>query len=377
MLGQRNIAALAHAARVTRVRNFTGPKAEERAYRFAMWAIAGPLARHFGDVTTRTVKRAQAFCTSEGITLERAHTEGNNISGGFLVPVEFSADILDLRETFGVFRRNAYVKLMSSDTQVVPRRQGEIEAFPVGEGQTIPESQMSWDAIGLHAHKIATLTRYETELSEDSLTNFGDELAGEIARAMAKFEDRAGFVGDGTSAFHGIIGAVTKLRSLDATVSNIAGLVVASGNAWSEITLDDMRKVVALLPEAADEQEIKWYCSRKFFAEVMLRLSGETILVTRSFLGYPVEVTSVMPRKEDDSQICCLFGDLHKAATFGDRKKPTFSITDSNRDDFEFDLLALRGVERIDIVVHGVGNASSDADEREAGPIVGLITAAS
>ncbi|MDX6696058.1 MAG: hypothetical protein QOF02_3661 [Blastocatellia bacterium] len=376
----RSLAQLARAARssrVTRVRNFTGEDAEVRAYRFGMWALGGPLARYQGDVPTGIVKRAQEFCRTNGIALERAHTKKENNSGGALVPEEFSADILDLREKYGVFRRNAYVTRMASDRKQLLRRAAEAEAYPVGEGQTIPESQMSWDAIGLQAHKIATLARFESEVSEDSITSFSDELAGEIGRAMAKFEDRAGFTGDGTEEFHGIVGVITKLRSLDASVANIAGLVEASGNLWSEITLSDMRAVVARVPESADETEAKWYCSRKFFAEVMLRLSGETIVERKSFLGYPVEIAQVMPKKEANSSIPALFGDLRQAATFGDRRLPTFRITDSNRDDFIYDILTIRGTERIDIVAHGVGNASTDEDEREAGPIVGLIMRAS
>ena len=376
-MSSRNIEVVARLARLTQVRNFTGADAEVRAYRFGMWALASPLARHFGGVPAGVIKIAQEFCRTHGMTLERAHSSKDNNTGGVLVPVEFSADILDLREKYGVFRRNAYVTGMLSDKKQVLRRKGEIEAYPVGDGQTIPESQMEWDAIGLHAHKIATLAKYESEVSEDSITSFGDELAGEIARAMAKFEDRAGFVGDGTSEFHGIVGAVTKLQSLDAIVANIAGLVEASGNLWSEITLSDMRKLIALIPDSADEQNAKWYCSRKFFAEVMLRLSGETILQRKSFLGYPVEITQVMPKKEANSSIPVLFGDLRQAATFGDRRAPTFKVTDSNRDDFSTDLLTIRGTERIDIVVHGVGNASAVEDEREAGPIVGLIMQAS
>jgi hypothetical protein len=52
------------------------------------------------------------------------------------------------------------------------------------------------------------------------------------------------------------------------------------------------------------------------------------------------------------------------------------AVTDSNRTEFEDDLLTVRGIARFDINVHDVGNASSDEDEREAGPVVGLITKA-
>jgi hypothetical protein len=74
-----------------------------------------------------------------------------------------------------------------------------------------------------------------------------------------------------------------------------------------------------------------------------------------------------MRKKEANSQIPVLFGDLHQAATFEEQRLPTFAITDSNQDDFAFDILTIRRIERIDIVVHGVGNASADEEQSEAG----------
>jgi HK97 family phage major capsid protein len=65
-----------------------------------------------------------------------------------------------------------------------------------------------------------------------------------------------------------------------------------------------------------------------------------------------------------------------KGAMFGDRRGVTVDMTDSNDDDFENNLISIRGTERFDINVHDVGNASATASQREAGPIVGLITAA-
>jgi HK97 family phage major capsid protein len=41
-------------------------------------------------------------------------TEGVNEAGGFLVPEEFGNDLIDLREIYGVFRRNAKMVPMAS-----------------------------------------------------------------------------------------------------------------------------------------------------------------------------------------------------------------------------------------------------------------------
>ncbi len=60
-----------------------------------------------------------------------------------------------------------------------------------------------------------------------------------------------------------------------------------------------------------------------------------------------------------------LFGDMRRAAVFGDRRQLTLAI--SEHANFATDELTFRATERVDINVHDVGDASV------AGPIVGLI----
>jgi len=101
----------------------------------------------------------------------------------------------------------------------------------------------------------------------------------------------------------------------------------------------------------------------------------------RTFLGYPVEFAQSMPTAEANSQVCALFGDLQKAADFGDRRSETISFSDTavigGESLWERDQLGIRGTQRFDINVHDVGNAHATAASRVPGPIVGLITAAS
>ena len=61
---------------------------------------------------------------------------------------------------------------------------------------------------------------------------------------------------------------------------------------------------------------------------------------------------------------------------FGDRKQIEVAVNDSNRTEFEDDLLTTRRITRFDINVHDVGNAGADEVEREASPFVRLITKA-
>ena len=104
----------------------------------------------------------------------------------------------------------------------------------------------------------------------------------------------------------------------------------------------------------------------------------------KSFLGYDVVISQVMPRVSATSQVCCLFGNLAMAARLGDRRQTTIQMSEHALNAFEQDEVVIRGTERFDIVVHDVGRSHSGRRRRRrapignmAGPIVGLMTAAS
>lgn len=360
-----------------RVTNFAGATQQERAlkaYRFGQWFLGGPAGN----------AKAASWCRERGIEI-KGHNEFENEVGGFLVPEEFLNDLIDLREQYGVFRRLTRVVPMTSDTQSRPRRKGGLTAFYVGEGASINESELNWDRVRLVTKKLGVIAKLTAELNEDSTIEIANTVSDEIAYAFANAEDNAGFNGDGTSTYGGIVGVREKLKGLDGTIANIAGLVVGSGNAYSELVLSDFRKVVGRLPQYADGAGARWIVHRSFFHEVMCKLAEATGGVTSTeiingiprqyFMGYPVEFAQVMPKDEANSQVCCLLGDLRLGSMLGDRRDVTLALSEHAA--FTTDELTLRGTQRYDINVHDVGNASGTASLRQPGPIVGLITAAS
>ncbi|MFN6963961.1 MAG: phage major capsid protein [Pyrinomonadaceae bacterium] len=352
-----------------KVRSFEGPDAERRAYRFGQWLLGGPL----GNMAAR------AWCVQNGLMLSRAQVESVNEKGGFLVPEEFGNDLVDLVERYGVFRQNARVIPMASETRSDPAIAGELNSQFVAEMQEGSESDLDIGMISLTAKKHMVLVPFSSEVNEDSAVSIGDLLAEQCARAFAKKEDLCGFNGDATSAFGGITGLREALKSIDANPANIAGLQVGSGNAYSELTLADFEGVVGRLPEYADTGAAKWYVSRRFYWNVMVKLLLTNANSTASevedarnqkFLGYPVVFSQVLPTTEANSQVCALFGDLTLGARLGDRRRITIAIDDSTY--FKKDALLLRATSRFDInCAYGVGDTSA------AGPIVGLITASS
>ena len=358
----------------------TTAEAARKAYRFGKWLLAGPLGN----------AEARQYCQENGIpvVIERTQQEGNNVTGGFLVPHEFGNDMIDLKEEYGDFRANTNVVPMAGDTKSEPRRQGGLVFRFVGESEAGTVDDLAWGNVLLSAKKGMCLARISSELNEDSLINTADRNFYEMAYAQALKEDECGFNGDGTSTYGGIVGVRQTLKGLHVTIANIAGLVVASGagyaTSYASIVLGDLNKVKGRLPKYAIKRGPKWFMSQTLWAEKIeaIALAGGGVTSTEiangappRLLGYPVEICQAMPSVSDVSQVALLFGALDLGSMLGDRRQMAFALSEHSR--FANDEIELRGTARFDVNVHDVGNASATASLRVPGPIVGLITAAS
>jgi len=349
-----------------------GFTAEERAYRFAKWAMA-----------CMGSDSAKSFCNDHGISL-KVSNEGTNSAGAYLVPEEFGGDVIQLLEKYGVARQLFKIRQMSSDVRNDPRRVSGLTASFTAESAAGSESTKAWDSVTLTAKKLTVLSRMTSELNEDAAINIGDDLLMEIAQAFALKEDQSGFRGDGTATYGGITGVLPALATMNG-VDDGGGLILAAGNLFSEFTLANFNAAVGRIPQYADTANTKWVAHRSFYYGTMQRLElasgGVTAVEIREgnriplFLGYPVAISQVMPSADVNSQIACTLGDHSLAASFGDRRQPTIAFsseaTIGGESVFERDQIAVRGTERIDINVHDIGSATT------AGPVVGIISAGS
>lgn len=312
---------------------------------------------------------------------------GSNATGGALVPDELASWIIQKLGKYGKYRANALPVKLGTGKQLVPRVTADLVVYCPGEGNEIADSDMGFGLVGLEAKKFCCLAVINRELDEDSIVGLGEIVGLSITRSMAKKEDLIGFLGDGTSTYFGMTGIVSALRAVDDTIANIKSLVVASGNAYSEITLGDFRSVVGRLIDDADE-DAKWFMNKKFYYDVVYPLAEAAGVANifeilsdkkgRFLLGYPVEFVSCMPSTEANSQICAILGDLKLGAFLGERK--VLEIARSDERYFGTDQIGIRGVERVSVSVYGVGESSAEdkaGTDAEAGPIIGLITAAS
>lgn len=368
-------------------RNFRGEqngmRADERAYRFGMWALsriglclpqyAVPAANHFVHNYMGGISNV-------------SHGESDGTTGGqFLVPEEFSSDMIILREQYGVARRLFSRSTMTSDTKHEPKRNSGLTAYFVGENQAGTESNMTWQDVLLVAKDVMAITRMSNQLSADAAVNVGDTLAGEISYAFAQKEDDCGFNGNATSPYGGIQGILNLLINCDPNTPNTksAGTVTAGvTGAWSSVVMADFNNVVGKLPQFADTPNTGWVCHKTFYASVMQKLEiaagGVTAREVQDgdrrprpmFLGYPVEFSQVFPAVTAATGVPVILGDLQLSSIFGDRQQTSIAFSESatvgGESVFERNQIAVRGTERFDINNHGCGTASV------VGAVVGL-----
>jgi HK97 family phage major capsid protein len=359
----------ARRTRHSTLKAFRGEHAEEHAYASGMWILATLFNR----------QDAQEFCVKNGIPMiKNAALEGANTQGGFLVPEVLERTIIDLREEFGVLRQLARIYPMASDYQTIPRRAGGLTAVAIGEGQDITDSSKAWNNVALTARKWAVLAKYSSEIAEDAIISIAEDLAQEISYAFAVAEDAAGFIGDGSAAYHGITGVVTKFNNqVVAGASTFAGALDAASthDQFFEIDAVDLAGLTAKLPKYALNRA-GWICSQPCWSLVFQRLQaaagGNSVMdlagkMQYSFLGYPVIISQQMPTTTGDlsDKVMLLFGDFASAVCMGTRRGISLAVSDQRY--FESDQLAIRGTERFDINVHDIG------DTVTAGPLVALI----
>jgi HK97 family phage major capsid protein len=320
----------------------------------------------------------------------KAHTQGTDANGGLFVPEETSSYIIDLKEQYGVFRRNVRIEPMGSETIRIFRMNDDITAHWGSELGNYTASDMSFGSVVLTSKKLTAYAQISEELSLNATVNLGQRFAESVARQFAKKEDEAGFNGDGTSAFGGITGIGNKFRQIleagggtwtsDANKANLGGVQVISGNLFTEATITDFITGYSKLPTYA-RAGAKLYINKTAFSASGERLAYSAGGVTAAeiagsygmrFLGFPVEIVDVMPSADANSQVFAYFGNLSQAASMGDRMSTSIK-TDTSLG-FQNDSIFVKATEYVDIAVHDVGNYSATASTRVAGPIVAFVS---
>lgn len=291
--------------------------------------------------------------------------------GGNWVVNEVDTALIDLKNEFGVFRRACGVETMNSKTKTVFRTGSDPAVGDVGEGQSLPESNATTDAVELTATKSGVLIKASSEVLEDSAISVADYLSTSTARAAARYEDHLGFnssltVSGTTYTREGISSKVGSNSTHDAALSTPA---------WSEYVLGDIATWNSLLaPKAYQNGNVAYFGSLSFFHQVLMRFAragggntGRMLLeghgqnfngAELEFDGVPYYITNVLPQSVSADQKTAYFGALDAGCKFGERAGSKFEMADQRY--FDQDLVAFRYLWRWAINCHDVNNTQDD-----------------
>ena len=279
----------------------------------------------------------------------KALSEGTDSAGGYLVPEEFSAKIIDLvTEKYGVVRPKATIQQMSSDTLNFPTITSKPKLSWVNEGSTIPSDQPQYGQIVLVAKKASLIIPVTNELLSDSKVDLSSMIADIFAWAQGYSEDEQSLAGTG-SPFVGVFGnANVNTVTMDSTKTN-----------FTDVTADNLLDLVYAVPAMYAGNSV-FILNREVLA-VIRKLkdnNGQYIFDPRdkTLFGYPVLESDVMPglaASAADTPFV-IFGDLSEIL-LGDRLQMSIALADQatvgSNNLFEQDMTAFRVVIREAIAV--------------------------
>jgi HK97 family phage major capsid protein len=275
--------------------------------------------------------------------------EGTGSAGGFLVPTEYSTQLITIAGEGAIVRPRATLWPMGRRQLNVPSLDyvtggGEHKtAFYAGvrmqwteESAPKPETEPKFKQLQLVVHKLAGLTYVEDELSEDSAIPIGTILTSLFGGAMRWEEDFAFLQGDGVGKPLGILNA-------NATIA------VPRAGAGAVTYVDIVNMLTQLLPGANPV----WVYGSTVLPQ-LLQLqdpAGHYIFIVGdatkkmpdSLMGYPAIRTEKLPALGATGDI--LLADF-KYYYIGDRKAITIAYSEHYR--FPYDETTWRVEERID-----------------------------
>lgn len=228
----------------------------------------------------------------------RLHTTSTSDTpkAGYLLPKPFLAEVFVILEQYGLARRLLRGIPMTSKNLDLKNVATKVVASWIAEGNRIVADDLVLAEGQLSVYKLAGLTSWTTEMTEDQAIALLPIVADQFAESMAEEEDKAAFLGDGSSTYGNNTGIVnlTNVQQHDQASTNTAA---------SDLTESDLRTSKHQLSEARQMGAV-WIMHRtikdlieQFENSAGYRIFQENISGTGpgTLLGSPVYTSEVMP----------------------------------------------------------------------------------
>lgn len=267
-------------------------------------------------------------------------SEGVGADGGFIVPTEFRAIVVEKLIKESVMRPFATAIPMGSDTLEVPAEGAAVTAVWTAENVALTESNPTFGQIVLTANKLTGLAKMSRELLADTPINLVNYVAGRFARAFQIEEDKAFMTGSGA-------GQPTGLRTYGITNVPQAG---------ASLVADDITGLFYALPSQYRRNAV-WIMHNDVIKLVrqLKDLDGRYLwtdgfgVTPNTLMGRPVlehaDIPTNLGAGTDESEI--FFGDM-SYYLIGERQNMEVESTTTGGDAFVNHQLWLKVIERLD-----------------------------
>lgn len=307
------------------------------------------------DVDTKGLSPVQAKNAKfkkylSGVMQKAYNLEGTNSQGGYLVPVEFMAQVSTLLKDYGLFRKYATNINMNSKTMTMPRLLAQASGAFVNENTAKTVANNTFDQVTFTRHTYAFISPVSRELLQDSGIDLVALFAELAANDFARAEDAAGFLGSGSP--------ITGICSASGTNS-----VNLSGTLADTLTYTKLLEMITGIPSVAVPGSA-WYMHRSVFDNILSLEDGSDRLIfstipdisNPSLLGYPVRLTDALNADTvvTEGTPYIVFGNL-KNSYLATREDMRIDVADQavieGNSMFEKNMLAFRFEQAFDIEV--------------------------
>jgi len=260
----------------------------------------------------------------------KALAEGSDETGGYLVPEEFSAAIVDWTQDKPVFRRFATVWPMKEKVLNIPALAADVAVYWGSENTSISTTSADFGEIQLSVNKLNAIIYLSTELFEDSEVELSSYLTGRFAGAIMREEDSKFMLGTGTG----------QPKGLNAyTLNGVDKLTLG--------TADDLISAYYRTPQQFRENAVFIMDNISIEKCATLKDTNGQYLLVRPVDGKLPTLLGRPVLEQNDAGKNVYFGDL-KYYYIGDRRKLSVKTTTDGAGTFEKDQVAIKVTERVD-----------------------------
>ena len=239
------------------------------------------------------LRGAAEFCekTLHDPIVAKALAAGTGTGGGFLVPENYSSELIELLRPLSVVRASGARTIpLQNGNLSIPKITGGGTAMYIGENTNIPTTEQTFGLVKLSAKKLAAITPISNDLIRFASPSADALVRADLLDALAQAEDQHFLRGDGT-------GAGPKGLRYWAPAAN--RLTVNATVNLQNVTTDSSAMMLTLLQANVRLRNPGWITSPRVAMFLADMRDGNGNLawtgLPTSFRGFPMRVTTSVP----------------------------------------------------------------------------------